>query len=613
MARSSLDLYRFIDQHRGSPEVAVDIETFKTLPMCIALAFNEFDSMSVPLLNIWSATNPDGIPLHDVAFIWKTLAEFFADSEIKVLGQNFKFDEGRCEDVKLLIRGLYFDTMLGWHTLYPEFPKRLEFISSLLTREPYYKDERTEFNPKKNKLDQLCLYNAKDSAITIECKGKILLELQEFGLEKFFFDFVMPLHRLYHDIERRGILIDMQARKELRQKYMKMCAVEQLELDALTGHKINVNSPKQVGQLLYQELKCPQRKDTAEDTLDALVRNTIKDDRRKGIIKAILRLRKVRKTYSTYMNAKVSKDGRMRTVFNIVGTETGRTSTNKLEPPVSTEPMGLAFQTLTKYGDVGKDLRRMFIPDPGCVLMEWDGGQAEARVTFLLAKDYDALAICDKKDFKRNQHGIKDDIHTLTAMDVTSLPFEAITEMIRYAQGKKTRHAGHYGMTKKALSFIAQVSEWRANKLLEMFHERNPKIRGIYHAGIEECLAENDQVLYTPFGRRRQFFERWGEALFREAYAHIPQSTVADLTKRAMRKVVKSAPWIRLLLEWHDSFLANVPKDRVQEAYWIGKEAMEEPIDFSQCSLPRGKLVIPCEVSISETNWEEMRRYELDK
>lgn len=609
VANSSLDFVRFLDQYEKDLEVAVDIETFKTLPLCIALAFNDYDSMSVPLLNVWSAKNPEGIPLHDTAFIWKTLADFFGDTKIKVIGQNFKFDEGRCEDVKLIIKGLYFDTMLGWSTLYPEFPKKLEFISSLLTKEPYYKDELKEYNPKKDKLSVLCKYNAKDSAVTFECKEKIHAELIEVGMERFFFDFVMPLHNLYYDIERRGILIDRKARTELRKKYMKMCAVEQLELDALIGHEVNVNSPKQVSQLIYHDLKCPQRKDTKEDTLDALIRNAVKDEHRKGIIRAVIRLRKVRKTFSTYVNAKVSKDGRMRTVFNIVGTESGRTSTSKLEPPVSVEPMGLSFHTLTKYGDVGKDIRRMFVTDPGYVLMEWDGAQAEARVTFLLAEDYDALALCDRTDFKRNQHGVKDDIHTLTAMSVTGLPFEAITNQIRQDFGKKPRHAGHYGMTKRALSALAKISEWRADKVLVKFHDDNPKIRGVYHAEIQACLERDDQVLTTPHGRRRQFFERWGEAMFREAYSHIPQAVVTDLTKTAMLAVVKRALWIKLLLEWHDSFFALVPEDRTHEAYLIGKEEMERPIDFSRCSLPRGELIIPCEVSLSRTNWEEMKPY----
>ena len=306
IAHNSLEVYRFLDRHQHLKEVSLDIETFKTYPMCIGLAFNNWEAISIPLFNIITAYNLDGIPLHDMAEIWKMVAEFLDDTKIKIIGQNIKFDERRCLQIGLKFHDVWFDTMLGWKTLYPELPGALQFIASILTEEPYYKDEGKEYNPKFDKLDKLLLYNAKDAVVTFECFEKILAELKETGLHDFFFNNVMPLHRLYSDIDEAGILADLDARKNLKTKYQTMDDIRHVELVELVGHEINPNSYPQVKKLLFGELKVPVRKDVGEDTLKSLINNVLKDQRRKRILTLIMEERKIRKTIGTYLNAKLS-------------------------------------------------------------------------------------------------------------------------------------------------------------------------------------------------------------------------------------------------------------------------------------------------------------------
>jgi len=624
IARNSLDVIRFLERHSTQFGCALDVETFKTLPVCIGLALDEYEAISIPLFNHLTAENPEGIPLHDNLYIWRLVAEFIGDTKIEIVAQNAKFDERICEDSGLKFE-TWFDTMLAWHTLYPEMPKKLAFITSILTEEPYYKDEGKEYNPKKDKLDKLLLYNAKDAVVTIEIKSKELELLRALNLENFFRDRMMPLHRLYYDIESRGILTDAEIRKELRSKYTTqrdavheklLCWI--IEHTGLTATEVdtNVNSPKQVHKLLYQLLNCPLRKDTQESTLNALANNAIKDEPRKNVIKCILEERKVRKTISTYINALPSEDGRIRTQFKITGTETGRTSTEKREPPVSVVPEGMALQTLTKYGDVGADLRSMFIPDLGYIFVEADGAQAEDRVVCVLANDWDALALLNKKDFKYNKNGLKDDRHTLTAMLVTDKSFEEITDVDRQT-GKRTRHAANYDVGKHQLMETLAgeriyVSEWRAGKYLDKIHESNPRIRNVYHRGIEEALEHNNCVLVTPFGRYRQFFNKWGRELFKEAYAHIPQSTISDQVKFAMLRIREQWHENPFVMESHDSFLALVREEELNDFCVLAKNEMERPIDFNGCSLPRDyKLVVPAEFKVGRKNWLEMQGYKL--
>jgi DNA polymerase-1 len=284
--------------------------------------------------------------------------------------------------------------------------------------------------------------------------------------------------------------------------------------------------------------------------------------------------------------------------------------------------MGVAFQTVTKHGEVGSDIRRMYIPDPGYCFIEPDLSGAEARVVAILARDVRLL-----KAFR-----FEIDIHRLTKAwidftepsqlslfwDADELESERLAKEINQILksivsdeerqiGKKFRHAANYDMQKRTAAENAGVSEWKASEILKKVHGTNPNIRGVFHRDVQDALRQ-DRTLVSPNGRTRQFLNKWGDELFKEAYAQIPQSTVSDQCKKAARGFERRFPQAQILMESHDSFLAQVPIGTIDKAVPIIKEEMESPIDFSRCSLPRGELIIPCEIKFSDTNWEEMRK-----
>jgi DNA polymerase I-like protein with 3'-5' exonuclease and polymerase domains len=608
-----------MERHADATEASLDVETYKTLPICIALSSSEHEAISIPLLNHLTTANPDGIPLHDQLYIWKLIAQYLLDLKVRKIAQNGKFDQRICENVNLKFK-LYWDTMLAWHTLFLEMPKNLAFITSILTEEPYYKDEGKEYNPKKDKFDRLLIYNAKDAVVTYEIKQREEELLTKLDLTDFFFNRMMPLHDMYYEIESKGILIDLAIREELREKYKgirkdrhKALVDTVKNVSGLLEFDVNVNSPKQVHKMVYQLLGCPLRKDTREATLQALANNAVKDVNRKEIIKLTLEERKISKTIGTYINTPVSEDKRMRTQYKITGTETGRTSTEKLEPPISVTPEGLALQTLTKHGDVGADLRKMFVAKPGYTLIEADGAQAEDRVVAVLSKDWEALRLLQKTEFIYNRHNLKDDRHTLTAMLVTGKAFDEIDKEDRQI-GKRTRHAANYDVGKHQLMVTLAgenvfVSEWKAGKYLEKIHQANPNIRGVFHAEIEHALESCDRRLVTPYGRARTFFNRWGRDLFKEAYAYIPQSTISDWMKFSMVEIAKEYGSNPYLLESHDSFLAEIPDEEVDAFCKIARKHLEIPINFCACSLPRDtNLVIPAEFEVGKC-WYNLEKY----
>jgi DNA polymerase I-like protein with 3'-5' exonuclease and polymerase domains len=546
--------------------------------------------------------------------MWRLLARWFETPGLQIAGQNWKFDHEK------LLRPCNFriptqpahDTLILQHVLNPEFPKRLDFISSIYTREPYYKDEGRTYNPKTDSIDQYYYYNAKDAAVQMECLEEMLKEADERGLRKYYEEVRMPQHRFYMEMEQNGLPVDNQKRIALYHKYTDMELALEEKLCALADWKVNVRSPKDVPLLLYKQLQLPTRKKADEDTLVALLGNNLARDpelrKRQGTaINAIIDLRRI-KLSKTKIAAPLDYDDRMRTGFRLAGTETGRRSTSVLKAPVRPHPMGLSFHGITKHGELGGDIRSMFVAPPGYEFAEFDMSQAEARIVALLADDEELLKAFDTID-----------VHRMTSNWIFGIAMEKISHDQRFI-GKAARHGGNYDMGKRRhmievnsnarrFGIDLRISEWRAGKNLETFHRHSPKIKGVFHEEVQACI-QKDRKLINPFGGERVFFDRWGKDLFREAYAHIPQSTVPDHLVLAGFRVKKRLPWLQFCIEAHDSFTVLQPIGKRDEVYKVFKEELEKPIDFTQCSLSRGILTIPCECQVGP-NLKDMTSYEL--
>ena len=154
-AHNSSEVYDFLQRNRDKRMLSLDIETMRSIPVCIALAFTRYEAMSIPLLDTINGVKLCNIPPHDLAYCWNMIDQTLNDSRYLKIGQNFKFDQERLERIcKITIDKLYGDTMLLGHILHPELPKSQAFFTSLYTEEPYYKDEGKEFNIKKDKIDR---------------------------------------------------------------------------------------------------------------------------------------------------------------------------------------------------------------------------------------------------------------------------------------------------------------------------------------------------------------------------------------------------------------------------------------------------------------------------
>jgi uracil-DNA glycosylase family 4 len=630
VCRSSAQFQDFIDRHKEYDRLSVDIEARgHCIPVCVGLAFTPHEGLTIPLWEI--------IPDADMVQVWIMLAELLYDKGI--VGQNFNYDRDKIRRLGFIIRNLVSDTMLKAFAINPELPKRLSFNTSIYTEEPFYKDEGMY----EGSFDNLLLGCSRDACVTLEVDQKMDPDLDELGMRPFYENFLMKLPGLYGDIENVGFRQDIEVRDKLLEKYIKWDERLRYELFQMTGTNINVASPKQVSILLYENLKLPKpdkrmgsKTGTGEEVLTRLITSSKVKDDHKHLISVILEDRRVRKTIGTYLMALPDFDGRMRTSY-FPCLETGRSSTSQQDPPIRPEievrdennkkkkkSLGTAFQTMTKHGDIGNDVRSMYIADEGYVFLQADSSQAEARVVALLADDEDMLRLYDEHD-----------IHALTASwffggtesDYSKkiLGYEVPTRFV----GKTLRHACHLGAKKRRAALTVNtdarkykidinITEDTAEKALEILHQKAPKIKGVFHNGIIECLERDKRRLVAPLpygidaphGGVRTFFERWNDDLFRQAFAYIPQRAVTDNTKAAGLRIKDRIPGIKIVLESHDCLLFSVETGRVREYASIITEEMERGIDFSRCSLSRRVLSIPCDIEIG-SNYMELKKLQL--
>jgi len=640
IARTSADLYRFIEENINEEFVALDIESIESIPVCLGLSFKSYEAMVVPLWNtlpidVLNHKKPkktykydlrvSDIPNDDLGYVWKMLGLFLLNQlsfkgrkiNFKKIGQNFKYDEAKLNNLGFYLDELFWDLMISAHAISPEMPKGLAFNTSIKTREPYYKFEGREFIPQRDSIETFFNYNGKDACVSRELFDSDYAELSsiKYGIEHA--TWRMQLHKAYMQVDDVGFKTDELQRKDLMVKYVNRLVDLEVELFELckefgVEEPVNVRSHPQVNRLIYVTLNVPVRAGTGEQVLTGLLANVIKDKRKKRICELILEIRRVDKTLG-YLKAEPDYDGRMKTTFLITGTENFRTSTNVLEPPIRPTQVGWAFQTVTKHGDVGQDLRSILVADRGYVIVNIDQSQAEARVCSLLAGDEDKLLAYDTRD-----------VHAETAAKFFSVKPEQFSKKLlgyecaeRFV-GKTLRHAFHLGIGKREAMINVNtdarkykidinISEWFAQKCLNALELDTPKIPKVFHETIKELLY-NDRRLFGTYGASRYFYDDEGSDLWKGGYSFIPQQTVSDKTKHVLLKIVKHLWDVKVVVESHDALAMLIREKVVEERIEEIQSWFSEPIDFSRCSIPRRSLVIPTDVEIGY-NYKELKNF----
>ena len=372
---NSLELHRFFREYEKLDKAAVDIESINCVPVCIGFAFNKHHAISIPLLRHIGKHTLTAMGDNELDECWRMIDEQLR--RCKIIGHNFMYDEYKLGLIGFECQTVYSDTLIKTRVIFPELPdKRLCVVSSLWTREPYYKDDGKEFKLGKVSFDKLLTYNARDCAVEYEVdetQETDLIELAErfsVPLKEYYYNYMMKKHKFYLKLQMTGKRIDFARKAELLKKYTEMQNDVHTRLVNSIGDEVNVKSYPQMWNLLprVMKFKIRRRDPTSEDSIIALMSHAKKKEQ-KDILKDVLEERRIRDQKSRQINFCPDYDNRCKSAYNISATETCRSSTGILKKPLRPKKIGLADHTISAHGRLGKDIKSMFIADEGRVII----------------------------------------------------------------------------------------------------------------------------------------------------------------------------------------------------------------------------------------------------
>ena len=561
-------------------EVSVDIETVDQLTRCIGIGFSRSEAIVIPLTcrsgNLWSESEEIEILI--------ALRDFLSCPHIRKYLQNFPYDTTILErELGLHINNIYLDTMFAHHTMYPELQKSLNFLCSFYTDHHMYWDYDSTDDAETQ------LYCGYDCLVTFECAKIFEKELRERNLWEFYRTVVHPTVPALTRMQNRGVLIDVEMRDELEVKTLAELKTLKGQIQSTVGFDLNPSSPKQIIDLLYNKWKLPRqihhktkKVSTDADSLRVLSR---KFPERYEIIRDIVAYREKRTLLGTFIRARLSPTSRIHTSYNVAGTVTGRISSSK-----TTDGLGGNLQNVPRG-----QFRRIYHADPGKVFIKADLSQAEYRVLIWKARI--------RRVIDRWLHEEGFNIHMWNASEnIYQIPLDKVTKT-HYDNAKNGVYASNYGVGPLKISRMYDMEFRDAKFIIERYHIAVPEIKDVYQAEIREEI-QRTRKLTNPFGRERIFFGRMDDQLFREAYSHYCQSTVADLISVGLQELDDLE--YELLLQVHDELVLQCWEKDIETTARAVKLALERPMKFEGVEEP---LVIPVGIKVGP-NWYDME--ELD-
>lgn len=513
----------------------------------------------------------------DQTEVQKIVNEFkpiFENEETLKVGQNIKYDMQVLQNYGIHLKGKIFDTMIAHYVLQPELRHNMDYLAEIYLN---YKTVKIEelIGPKgkeqKNMGDlsaqAIYEYAAEDADVTFKLYHKLKEELKKNNAEKVFYEVEMPLVPVLVNMERNGVLIDTEALKQSGISFTQR--LNEIETDIYTqaGMTFNIASPKQVGEVLFEKLKViekPKRTKTGQYVTSEEVLQNLHS--KHPIIGKILEYRGLKKLLSTYIDALPKminpKTGRIHTSFNQTVTSTGRLSSSN--PNLQNIPV--------RYED-GKEIRKAFIPDEGCLFFSADYSQIELRIMAHLSEDKNMI-----QAFINNE-----DIHAATAAKVYNIDIKKVTKEMR--RKAKTANFGIiYGISVFGLAERMEVDRKEAKELIEGYFTTYPKVKSYMDKSVE--FAQKLGYVETIFNRKRYLPDINSHNGIVRGYAernaiNAPiQGSAADIIKVAMARIYKrfitEGLHSKMILQVHDELNFSVCPEEKEQVEKIVMEEMEK-------------------------------------
>jgi DNA polymerase-1 len=518
---------------------------------------------------------------------------FFDSNSIEKIAHNIKYDLKVLNRYGIKVSAPTFDTMIAQYLINPESKQGMDFLANhYLGYQPISietligKKGKGQGNMRDLAPEEIADYASEDADITFQLKQILEPEIQKEHLKELFYSMEMPLIEVLKDMEEEGIAIDVKAlqdySKELESTLLRLDG----EIKSLAGVNFNVDSPKQLGEVLFDHLKISNKAKktktgqyaTSEDVL-------VKHEKDHPIVPLILEFRQLRKLKSTYVDPLPTMcdkmDGRIHTNFMQTVTATGRLSSNNPN-----------LQNIPIRSEKGKEIRKAFVPRSSeYQMMSADYSQIELRIIAALSGD--------KNMIQAFQQGM--DIHTATAAKVFNVPFESVTRDQRSA-AKAVNFGIIYGQSAFGLSQTLNISRTEAKSIIDSYFEQFGQLKSYMDSIIH--VAREKGYVETIMKRRRYLPDINSSNAVVRGFAernaiNAPiQGSAADIIKMAMiavhNSMKKEGVKSKMILQVHDELVFDVHISEKLLMQVLVKEAMEKAI----------KLVVPMEVEMElANNW----------
>lgn len=519
---------------------------------------------------------------------------FFENEKILKIGQNIKYDIIVLKKYDIHVRGKLFDTMIAHYLINPELRHNMDYMAeTYLKYRTIHIDEligakgKNQLNMRSLRPDQISDYACEDADVTLKLKSILEKAIEKQDLSKLFYEIELPLIYVLADMEFIGVRLDTVALGE----YSKTLTIElqniESEIYKLGETEFNINSAKQVGEVLFDKLKIvdkPKKTKTGQYVTSEETLESIKDTH--PIVNKILEYRGLKKLLSTYIDALPllvdPKDGKIHTSFNQTVTATGRLS--------STNPN---LQNIPIRDAQGREIRKSFIADEGCLFFSADYSQIELRIMAHLSQDPSMVEAFNSGE----------DIHAATAAKIYKLKIGEVTNDMR--RKAKTANFGIiYGISVFGLAERLTIPRGEAKELIDGYFETYPKVKEY----MDKCITDAREKTYveTVFGRKRYLPDINSRNATVRGYAernaiNAPiQGSAADIIKVAMNNIFKRFEKenikSKMILQVHDELNFNVLENELDKVQKIVIEEMENAY----------KLAVPLRADCGKgKNWLE--------
>jgi DNA polymerase-1 len=592
MVNSETALEQLIGELETTQSLAIEVETTGEKAMMadlvgIAISPARGKAFYIPLGH-QGLNQPQQLPLTQVAARLKPILENVSVSKIAYNGKHVMAVLAGC-GVKL--GNLNFDPMLAAYLLGEKSLGLKALAFNKLGIEIVTPAELTGTGKKQSSLSLLEVSRIADYAcasgdIVWSLRESLETELRKQGLWQLFTEVEMALIPVLVAMEKSGILLDTNLLREMSRELGQQLLRLEKEIYSSVGHQFNINSPQQLGRVLFEELRLPQsRKTKTGYSTEASVMEALRGVH--PVIEFILEYRQLSKLKSTYVDALPAlinhKTGRVHTTFNQTGTTTGRLS--------SSDPN---LQNIPIRSELGNRIRKAIVASPGAYLLSADYSQIDLRALAHLSQDAGLIAA-----FAQDE-----DIHALTASKLFGIPSDEVTPEMR--RNAKTVNFGVvYGMSDYGLEQATNLSREEAAQFIALYFEKYPRVKEYLEATKEQ--ARKLGYVQTVLGRRRFLPEinspnrMVREAAERMAINAPVQGSSADIIKIAMinlyREMERRNLKSKMLLQIHDDLLFEVPEAEVEEMKSLVTELMPRAVE----------LCVPLKIDIKlGKNWAEM-------